>query len=95
MSEASRWRVPDEVLAAEMEGEAVLLHMETKDYFCLNETAAAVWKGLGRGLDREGLVGLLLDEFEVERPTAEAELDRLLAELEERGLVVAEPGEAG
>ncbi len=88
MEAASRYAVPDEVLTAHLEGEAVLLHMDTKNYFRLNATAALLWKGLERGLEREQLIDDLLAEFEVDRPTAAAELDRLLGELAARGLVV-------
>jgi coenzyme PQQ synthesis protein D (PqqD) len=87
MSE-KRYAVPDEVLAAHLEGEAVLLHMDTKDYFRLNATAACAWKGLERGLDREALVAELVAQFEVEPAEAAAELDRLLGELERRRLIV-------
>ncbi|HEX8213715.1 MAG TPA: PqqD family protein [Longimicrobium sp.] len=88
MEATSRYAVPDEVLTAHLEGEAVLLHMETKNYFRLNATAALLWKGMERGLEREQLLDSLLAEFEVDRPTAAAELDRLLGELAARGLVV-------
>jgi hypothetical protein len=88
MEAASRYAVPDEVLTAHLEGEAVLLHMDTKNYFRLNATAALLWKGMERGLEREQLLDSLLAEFEVDRPTAAAELDRLLGELAARGLVV-------
>ncbi|HEY0152319.1 MAG TPA: PqqD family protein [Longimicrobium sp.] len=88
MEATSRYAVPDEVLTAHLEGEAVLLHMDTKNYFRLNATAALLWKGMERGLEREQLLDSLLAEFEVDRPTAAAELDRLLGELAERGLVV-------
>jgi hypothetical protein len=81
MTAPKRYSVPSDVLAAHLEGEAVLLHMDTKDYFRLNATAACVWKGLERGLDRAGLVEALCAGFEVE-------LERLLGELESRHLIV-------
>jgi hypothetical protein len=89
------WRVPDDVLTAHLEGEAVLLHMETKDYFRLNETAAVAWKALERGKDRAAIVAELVEAFEVDAAEAAEELDRLLAELAGRGLVVADPAPAG
>lgn len=88
MTEEKRWTVPDDVLAAHLEGEAVLLNMDTKDYFRLNATAAVVWKGLERGMDHGALVRELCDSFEVEADTAAAELDRLLDELSRRRLIV-------
>lgn len=83
------YTVSDDVLTAHLEGEAVLLHMDTKNYFRLNATAAVLWKGMERGLDREALLDDLLAHFDVDRATAAAELDRLLAELSARGLLVA------
>jgi hypothetical protein len=80
-------RVPEDVLAAHLQDEAVLLHMDTKNYYRLNATAAHVYKGLERGMERPALLDSLCAEFEVEREVAAAELDRLLAELAARGLV--------
>jgi hypothetical protein len=87
MSDSTRYGVPGDVLAAHLEGEAVLLHMDTKEYFRLNATAACVWKGLERGLDRQGLVDELCANFEVEPGLAAEELDRLLGELRQRHLL--------
>lgn len=89
MTEHPTHRVPEDVLAAHLDGEAVLLHMDTKNYYRLNATAAHVFRGLERGLGREALLDGLCTEFEVERDTAAAELDRLLGELSERGLLAA------
>ena len=87
MTHPLRYTASPDVLAAHLDGEAVLLHMETKDYFRLNATAACVWKGLERGLDRQGLVDELCANFEVEPAAAGEELDRLLGELKARSLV--------
>ena len=89
MEAETRYNVSDEVLTAHLEGEAVLLHMDTKNYFRLNATAAVLWKGMERGMDRDALLDELLAQFDVDRPTAAAELDRLVADLSERGLLVA------
>jgi hypothetical protein len=90
MTQHTRYTASPEVLAAHLEGEAVLLNMDTKDYFRLNDTAAWVWKGLERGLDRAGLLASLLERYEVPPSDAEAELDRLLEELASRGLIAGE-----
>jgi hypothetical protein len=82
-----RYDVPADVLSAHLEGEAVLLNVDTKNYYRLNDTAARVFQGLERGLDRDALVDDLCATFDVERETAAEELDRLLADLADRGLV--------
>jgi hypothetical protein len=87
MSDRPTHRVPEDVLAAHLDGEAVLLHMDTKNYYRLNATAAHVFRGLERGQGREALLDGLCAEFDVERHVAEAELDRLLGDLSERGLL--------
>jgi len=77
---------PD-VLAAHLEGEAVLLHLGTKQYYRLNETGAAIWKALERGLDEPAIVAELTREFDVAAETAAEEVRRTVAELGERGLL--------
>jgi len=94
MTEMPSHRVPEDVLAAHLEGEAVLLHMDTKNYYRLNATAAHVFRGVERGLGREALLDGLCAEFEVEREVAAAELDRLLDDLARRGLLAGPDGAA-
>lgn len=81
--------VSEDVLTAHLAGEAVLLDMDTKNYYRLNATAAHVWKLLERGRERHEILADLLATFDVEEETAAAELDRLIAELGQRRLVVA------
>lgn len=75
------------VLAAHLDGEAVLLDLSTKRYFRLNATGAAIWQGLEAGHGRDEIAGSLVDRFEVERDVAMQAIDDLVAELTERGLL--------
>lgn len=81
--------VSKDVLTAHLEGEAVLLHLETKQYYRLNETGAFIWKCFERGLDTTATAARLIEEFDVDTATAETELQRVLAELRARHLVEA------
>lgn len=77
-----------EAISAHLEGEAVLLHLGSRRYFRLNETAAELWAGLERGIaDPAALAAMLCESFDVHAPEAHAEVARLLDELESRGLV--------
>ncbi|HEX4562185.1 MAG TPA: PqqD family protein [Gemmatimonadales bacterium] len=80
-------RVAKNVYAAQLAGEAVILHLDTKRYYRLNATGAEVWKGIEAGEDREALARRLVREFTVEEETAAAEVDRLLDRLREARLV--------
>lgn len=80
-------KVSPDVLTAHLEGEAVLLHLETKQYYRLNETGAAIWKGLERGLDLPAIVSALKGEFDVGEDAARVEVQRVLVALRERGLL--------
>ena len=76
-----QYTVSESVLTAHLDGEAVLLHMDSKRYFRMNPTASYVWKGLEAGMERNALLASLGTHFEVEPRVAEVELDRLLGEL--------------
>lgn len=77
-----------DAMAAQLDGEAVLLHLGSKQYFRLNETAAEVWAALEAGVGGvDGLTDWLCERFDVTPEVASAEVVRLLVELEERGLV--------
>ena len=79
--------IPDQVLTAQLEGEAVLLDLQTKSYYRLNATAARIWKGVEDRLEPSQIVNVLMDEFAVARATAQAETERTLRDLQARGLL--------
>lgn len=89
------YAIPDRVLTAHLQDEAVLLHTGSKRYFKLNATGAWIWKGLERGLERKEIVDELCQRFEVDRETAESSLDEHLEKLREAGLLeMTEDGDA-
>lgn len=84
---AERITLSKDVLTAHLEGEAVLLHLDTKQYYRLNETGAAIWRCLEKGIAIADIADRLVTEFDVDLATAEAEVERTLGELRERRLV--------
>lgn len=77
-----------DAISAHLEGEAVLLNLQSRRYFRLNETAAQVWAALERGIcEPAALAQELCERFDVDADAAAAEVERLLHELEDRGLV--------
>jgi hypothetical protein len=69
------------VLVSHLEGEAVLLHMGTKQYYRLNRTGAYIWKSLERSGDAAVATDALVEAFDVQRAQADAAVHALIAEL--------------
>ena len=86
-------RVSEQVLVRDLKGEAVLLDLTSQRYFGLDEVGLAIWKGLEQGLAREVIIERLLDEFAVERPRLEHDVEVFLVKLAEAGLVVEPSGD--
>ena len=53
----------------------------------LNETGAFLWGLLEKGSSREALIDALPREFEVDRETAQKDVDAFLAQLREKALI--------
>lgn len=69
-------------------GRALILDPRHDALQRLNETGSFVWDLIARrAFDRDGLLAALLDEFDVDRATAAADLDALLAEMRARDLI--------
>ena len=75
------------VLAAHLDGESVLLEMKRKRYYRLNETGQVIWRALEAGRSYRAVVAELIDTFEVDETSAQAELARFVAELSDAGLL--------
>jgi hypothetical protein len=87
IKEGQVFRVPEEVLFQEVSGETVLLDLESESYFGLDEIGTRVWLLLNEGKSVGQMVDVLLEEYEVERATLEGDVDELLGELAEAGLI--------
>ena len=70
-----------------VEREAVLVNLKTSRIYTLNPTGARLWELLGEGRDTADIESTLLGEFDVEAAELRREVDRLLGEMAEAGLV--------
>ena len=74
-------KVPDGLTEREVEGELVILHGATGEVHQLNQVAACIWRNLKQDTSAEMLVGKVAEQFEVDRKTAQDDVDRFLANL--------------
>lgn len=78
---------PEGVLAKEMDGEAVLLHLSTETYFGLNATGFRMWRVLTSEPSIAAGIDALVAEYDVAPDELRRDVLELLGELERNGLV--------
>ncbi len=78
-----------EVIFQEVSGEMVLMHLDTEQYFGLDAVGRRIWELLGEHGDTEQVLATLMAEYEVTESRLRADLQRLLGELLEAGLLVS------
>lgn len=75
------------VFAQEVDGEMVLLDMESENYFGLDEVGTAIWKTMQEYGTLQEVLNALLEQYEVESEVLENDLEDFVGKLVESGLV--------
>ena len=83
--------IPDDVVFEVLEGEAVVLNLDTGIYFTLNPVGTRIWQLIEEHGDLAKVRESMISEYEVEADALDRDIDALLSELVEKGLVVAAP----
>ena len=79
--------ISPEVLFQEVSGEIVLLDLASESYFGLDEIGARIWTLLNEEKSVRQIVEVLLEEYEVDRARLEGDVNELLENLLEAGLI--------
>ena len=74
-------------IATDLGGEAVILGLESEEYFSLDGVGLHIWEELEEPRTAAELLKTMLDTYEVEAATAERDLLNLLGEMEKEGLI--------
>lgn len=79
-------------LIREVAGEIIVVPVEEtalgfNGLICLNAVSQQIWNGLQVGKTREEILEIILEEFEVSREEAAADLDIFLQQLRENNLL--------
>ena len=78
------------VFAQEVDGEMVLLDMESENYFGLDEVGTAIWQAMQEKETLKEVLDTLLEQYEVEAEMLENDLSDFVGKLVESGLVKVE-----
>lgn len=90
--EGARIEIPDSVLAREIDGEMVLLDLASESYFGLDDVGTRIWAALVEHGTLPKAREALIAEFDVDPAVLDRDLERLVGELKQHGLVAIRRG---
>ncbi len=82
-----RIAVPSHVLARKLDGESILLNLDSECYFGLDTVGTHFWTTLCESASIEAAYDTLLAAYEVEATKLRRDLEQLIDELAQHGLV--------
>ena len=92
---ANRLIVPEHVLVRHLEGESVLLNLDTEKYFGLDAMGSRMFTLVTTSPCIESAYEKLLEEYEVEPGVLRSHLAELLSRLVDNGLLDVAPADVG
>lgn len=79
--------VQPDVLHQFIDGEAVLLDLQSESYFGLNEVGSRIWELLREGHTLDSIHEILSREYDVEPEALQADMEQLITDLLAANLV--------
>ncbi|WP_294955383.1 PqqD family protein [Sulfurovum sp.] len=77
----------DTVFAQEVDGEMVLLDMDSENYFGLDEVGTSIWQAMQKNETLPEVLSVLLEQYDVEEEVLKNDLLVFVQRLEENGLI--------
>ena len=87
LSSEMRIEIPEGVLLRELQGEAVILNLDSESYFGLDEVGTRMWAALASAPDVGAATRALLEEFDVPAEELARDLAEFVESLAAAGLV--------
>ena len=82
-----KFTIPTDVVSRDLNGEAVLLNLETGSYYGLDPVGTRMWELLSSLESVPEVVTALQAEYDVDEARLQQDLHRMIAELEDQGLL--------
>ena len=87
MNQIKTIKIRPDILFQEVRGETVLLNLDNEKYFGLDETGTFFWELLQENNDFQKVFDIMLAEYDVDAEQLKTDLDKLVKEMVEAGLV--------
>jgi hypothetical protein len=82
-----RLRISDAAVVRELDGESVILNVQSGIYFGLDRIGTRIWQLIDELGDLDSILGVLEEEYEAERDVLRVDLEALVAALLEKQLI--------
>lgn len=80
-------RNPD-LIATDMDGDTVMMNIANGKYYGISGVGSRVWELLAKPITISEMVSTICMEFEVEKSTCKADIERFIDEMHAFGLIV-------
>jgi len=88
MSDAARYRLrKNGVSWRELDGQIVVLDLESSKYVTVSGAGAVIWEHLVPGASIDEIVDALVEVFDIDQATARADTEAFLEDLRQRNLL--------
>jgi hypothetical protein len=94
LNDTRRFRCPANVAARVVDGEAIIIHLETGRYYSAEGVGAILWQLLDSGIPLGDITAGLTDRFGPSAQQARQDLERFVAELVREELLVSDDASA-
>ena len=84
----TRLSIPPQVMSRLVGDETVLLDLASGHYFGVDGVGKLIWESVSDGKTLAETVDAIVDEFDVDKSQAEADVSAFASQLVERGLLV-------
>lgn len=92
-AEPRRLRISDAAVIRQLDGESVILNLQTGIYFGLDRIGTRVWQLIDQLGDLDSIVRVMEEEYDAESDVLRADVEALIAALLEKQLVTQGGGD--
>ena len=86
------YRKNPSVICTQLDDGAILLNLDTKYYFNLNETGLRIWQIMDEFPNPTEIAKKLVNEYEIDAERAKASVVKLMEEMEKEQLILSKKG---
>jgi hypothetical protein len=78
-----------DVVSTTLDQEAVILNLQTKYYYTVNDTGLRIWELLTAGTSEDEIIETLMDEYEVSAEECRSDVQQMVHWFQKEALVVS------